>query len=552
MNASMPHRISRRRVLALAGGTAAAIAAGPGHLTAKQGPTEPTTAGPTAESPLPTVLAADASAEFRAVAEALVAAMRDSGIPGAALGILAGDREEHATFGVASLSSERPVTPETLFQTGSLSKTYTATAIWRLIDEGALALDAPVRTYLPDLRLSDEATAATVTVRNLLDHSAGWYGDEGFDTGNDADALARYVAERLPVLPQLFPCGAFFSYNNSAFQLLGRLIEVATGTTYDAAMQRLLLRPLNLEDTLLERDAVLRRAYADGHTALPINGRDAVAVQTPLWLPRSVEPAGGIWATTRDVLRYARLHLGAQAAPERVSIVQPASLRRMQEPAVPIPGTPLWMGLNWFSQEVDGLRAIMHGGDTLGQHTVFLMVPDRGFALVLLLNCQPGEAAELVVQDEALARYPGLGRLSGQVGITRALIAPEDAEPVALTPEQLAAYVGRYVDPGETDTYRLTADGLEATAELTPEPGSWQPAIQPPPPPRPVPITFLAEDDAVAGGGRFPFVRNATGGVGWVGQGLRLRPRIDGAAHLPVDEQSKWALPHADDLRVCS
>src|SRR5947208_17192771 len=121
----MPHRISRRRILALAGGTAAALTVAPGRLSAQRPPPEPTTAGPTAaESPLPSTLAADASPEFRAVAEALAAAMRDSQIPGAALGILAGDREEHATFGVASLSSLRPVTPETLFQTGSLAKTY--------------------------------------------------------------------------------------------------------------------------------------------------------------------------------------------------------------------------------------------------------------------------------------------------------------------------------------------------------------------------------------------------------------------------------------------
>src|SRR5262245_11517615 len=219
---SMTPRISRRRILALAGSTPAALSVAPGRLAAQLPPIEPTTAGPTAaEIPMPSTLAADASPEFRAVAEALVASLRDAQIPGAALGILAGDREEHATFGVASLSSERPVTPAMLFQIGSLSKTYTATAIWRLIDEGALALDAPVRSYLPDLRLSDEATAATVTVANLLDHTAGWYGDEGFDTGNGDDALARYVAERLPVLPQLFPCGAYFSYNNAAFQLLG-------------------------------------------------------------------------------------------------------------------------------------------------------------------------------------------------------------------------------------------------------------------------------------------------------------------------------------------
>src|SRR4051794_6676189 len=469
---SMTHRISRRRILALAGSTAAALTVAPGRLAARQGPAEPTTAGPTAaETPLPSTVAADASPAFRGVAAALVAAMRDSQIPGAALGILAGDREEHATFGVASLSSLRPVTPETLFQIGSLAKTYTATAIWRLIDEGALALDAPVRTYLPTLRLSDETTAATVTVANLLDHTAGWYGDEGFDTGSDADALARYVAERLPVLPQLFPCGAFFSYNNAAFTLLGRLIEVATGTPYNNALQRLLLRPLGLEDTLLDHEAVLRRAYADGHAAGPINGRDVVAVQTPLWVPRSVDPAGGLWSTTRDVLRYARLHLGADAAPGRASIVQPASLRRMQEPAMPVPGLPIWIGLDWFSQEVDGVRAIMHNGDTNGQHTVFLAVPERGFAVTLLLNVQPSVAAELAVLAEALARYPGLERLSGQVGMTGASLAPEDAEPVVLTPEQLAAYVGRYVDPGQTDMYRLAADGLEGTPELTPEPG---------------------------------------------------------------------------------
>jgi CubicO group peptidase (beta-lactamase class C family) len=525
----LPHRISRRRILALAGGTAAAIAAAPGHLAAKQGPAEPTTAGPAApEVPLSSTLAADASPEFRAVAEAVVAAMRESRLPGAALGILAGDREEHATFGVASLSSLRPVTPATLFQIGSLAKTYTATAIWRLIDEGALALDAPVRTYLPDLRLSDETTAATVTVANLLAHTAGWYGDEGFDTGSDADALARYVAERLPMLPQLFPCGAFFSYNNAAFQLLGRLMEVATGTPYNDAMQRLLLRPLGLEDSLLEREAVLRRAYADGHIALPINGRDVVAVQTPLWVPRSADPAGGIWATTRDVLRYARLHLGAHAAPERASIVQPASLRRMQEPAVLVPGLPLWIGLDWFVQEVDGVRVIMHNGDTNGQHSVFLAVPERGFAVTLLLNGQPGVLAELVVLEEALARYPGLGRLAGQVGVTLAGLAPEDAEPIALPPEQLAAYVGRYVDPGQIDTYRLTADGLEATPELTPEPGAWEATIAPLPPAGPVPITFLAQDSAVVGGDRLAFVRNATGGVGWVAAGLRLRPHLHG------------------------
>ncbi|MFM8597476.1 MAG: serine hydrolase domain-containing protein [Verrucomicrobiota bacterium] len=160
-------------------------------------PAEPAASTPPPrETPLPVGLAPDASPQFRAVTEALVAAMRSARIPGAALGILSGGREEHATVGLASLSTRRPVTPETLFQIGSLTKTYTATAIWRLIDDGKLQLQAPVRRYLRGLRCSDEQVAARVTVQNLLEHTAGWYGDDFIDTGDDSDALSRFVVER--------------------------------------------------------------------------------------------------------------------------------------------------------------------------------------------------------------------------------------------------------------------------------------------------------------------------------------------------------------------
>ena len=301
--------VSRRRMLSLAAATSAAFAVTPLERKAAQvtpiaspaatpAPVGTPLAGP--PLPLPSTLAADASPEFRNVTDALVAAMQAHQVPGVAIGLLAGGREEHATFGTASLSSMRPVTPETLFQIGSLTKTFTSTAIWRLIDEGSLALDAPVRTYIPELTLMDADVAAEVTVANLLDHTAGWYGDEGFDTGDTDDAIARYVTERLPQLPQLFPLGAYFSYSNAAFTLLGRLLEVTTGTAYNAALEHLLLAPLGLKDTLLDHDAVRMCPYADGHVALPINGHPALTVQTPLWLPRAVDPAGGIWATTRD------------------------------------------------------------------------------------------------------------------------------------------------------------------------------------------------------------------------------------------------------------
>lgn len=528
-NPSALHRhLSRRRMLALAGGATATTLLGPASIAARQAP-EATPAANTstiAEFPLPSSLAADASPEFRAVADALVASMRRNLVPGTALGILFGDREEHATFGVASLNSLDPVTADTLFQIGSLTKTFTSTAIWRLIDEGALAIDAPVRTYIPDLALADESVAAQVTIGNLLDHSAGWYGDEGFETGENDDAIARYVAERLPVLPQQFPLGAFFSYNNAGFTLLGRLIEVATGTTYNAALENLLLGPLGLTDSLLDRDAIRRRPYVDGHFAMPINGRLALTVATPLWIPRSVDPAGGICSNTRDIIRYARFHLAADDTfAGSANIVSPESLLQMREPVLDVPGLAISMGRDWFVQEIEGIRVFGHNGDTLGQHTEFLAAPELGFAFVLLTNSTGGTLTAMEVLDAALAAYPGLGAISGKAGLTHTFLAPPDAPMIDLSPEELDAYAGVYADPGTAFTLENHDGVLQMGAESIEQPGTWQPAISPAPAP-PATLSFLSKDEAVMHGiSRVPFVRNADGAIGWLNSGARLIPR---------------------------
>jgi len=527
------NHITRRRLLAIAGGATAAATLGPAVIAATaQQHTEATPAATTSaptlpEFPIPSTLATDASPLFRTVTEALVTAMKATVVPGSAIGLISGDREEHATFGLASLSSMRPVTSETLFQIGSVTKTVTATAIWHLIDKGVLDLNATVRTYLPDLKLMDADVAEKVTVSNLLDHSAGWYGDEGFDTGEDDDSLARYVAERLPQLPQIFPLGEYFSYNNAAFTVLGRLIEVVTGTTYNAAMQSLVLDPLGLHETLLDQDAVRARPYADGHSALMINGRVSVAVQTPLWIPRSVDPAGGIWSTTRDLLRYARFHMDHAAVAGDANVVSPESLAQMHEPAIQVPGTSLQMGKDWFVQDVDGIRVFYHGGDTLGQHADLVMIPEHDFALAVLTNGQGGGSPTAAAAlNAALAEIPELAPLVGKIGLISALTAPADASPVDLPAAEMDEYMGRFADPGQALTFAKTNAGVEVTLETIDQPGAWTASINSVPAP-PMPVTFLAKDDAVMAGSRVPFIRNAEGRVAWVSIGLRLLPRVD-------------------------
>jgi hypothetical protein len=198
----------------------------------------------------------------------------------------------------------------------------------------------------------------------------------------------------------------------------------------------------------------------------------------------------------------------------------------MQEPAMPIPGTTLQMGRDWFVQDVDGTRAFFHGGDTLGQHTDFFAFPAQNVVLVVLTNGQGGgSVASTAALNAALSQFPALASLSGKVGLMPALLAPADAPTISLSQDELAAYAGRYADPGMAMTISAKDEGLEIATETIIQPGAWLPAFLPPTPP-PAPLAFLAEDLGVAAGGKVPFVRDADGEVQWVGAGLRLIPRV--------------------------
>ena len=144
--------------------------------------------------------------------------MREHPVPGVAVGLIADGEETVNGFGVTNVDHPLPVDGDTLFQIGSITKTVTATALMRLVERGTVSLDAPVRTYLPELRLHDEGVAAAVTLRHLLTHAGGWFGDFFDDTGVGDDALAKYV-DRLVELDQLTPLGTVWAYNNAGFNV---------------------------------------------------------------------------------------------------------------------------------------------------------------------------------------------------------------------------------------------------------------------------------------------------------------------------------------------
>ena len=307
---------------------------------------------------------------------------------------------------------------DAVFQIGSITKVWTATVVMRLIDDGRLELDTPVVEILPDLKLSSPEMTKGVTIRHLLTHTSGIDGDVFTDTGRGDDCLEKYV-EQLAEAPATHPLGATWSYCNSGYSLLGRVIEKLTGQTWDAAMKELLFEPLGLTRTgTLPEDALLHAA-AIGH----VSGGESPVV-APVWaLPRSLGPAGLITATVADVLAFARMHLAGGVAADGTRILSEKAAAEMTTFQTEVPDKYLlgdsW-GLGWIRYDWHGRRLIGHDGNTIGQAAFLRVLPEAGLAAALLTN--GGNAHDLYedLYGEIFAELAG-------VQIQDPLVPPADA-----------------------------------------------------------------------------------------------------------------------------
>jgi CubicO group peptidase (beta-lactamase class C family) len=431
--------------------------------------------------PLPT--SREASDEFRSIRGLVRRLMRQGGVPGAAVGVWHDGKEEVEAFGVTDEGAA--ATASSRFQIGSITKTYTATLALVLADEGLVDLDEPVRTYLPDLRLRDPAAAEVVSLRHLLTHSAGFDGDELFgDLGDGDDALARYV-EQLHRLAPIAPPGALYGYCNAGFCLAGHVLEVVADAGFEQLVRGRILEPLELRESGFEPAAV----------------------------GRARAPAGGLACSVRDLLRWARFHLGDRPAAGR-RVLPAEALRSMQEPALPA-GVDQWAGLAWRLTSVDGLRVVGHGGGTPAHRAELWIVPERDFACALLLNRRDDDI-------DSLADGIGRGAVARYLGVSAEPVAPI---PIELSEAQLAGYTGRY----ETGLIAvdLVADSgglLEHESDGHDVPGEL--AQSPALPPRR--LVFYDTDRVFVAGDaltRTEFVRDNAGRVRWYRHFHRALPK---------------------------
>jgi CubicO group peptidase (beta-lactamase class C family) len=236
---------------------------------------------------------------FAAIDEYVTARMRAARIPGLALGIVKGDRIVYLKGYGRAGPSGRPVTPQTPFIIGSITKSFTALAVLQLVEAGKVELDAPVQRYIPWFRVADPKASAQITVRQLLNQTSGLpqIYETQFWTGQDEGALER-VVRFLKKVELNRPVGKGFGYSNANYEVLGLIVQTVSGQTYEETIRQSIFAPWTCRIVSPHRGGyapryglgapVVVRAPHPGHPALQ-----------PRRAPGSASsPAPKIWPTT--------------------------------------------------------------------------------------------------------------------------------------------------------------------------------------------------------------------------------------------------------------
>jgi CubicO group peptidase (beta-lactamase class C family) len=385
-------------------------------------------------------------------------------------------------------------------------------AAMRLVDQGRLALDTPIRRYLPDLQMSNPDVAARVTLRHLFTHTSGLPANNFASMGGGDDALARYVAEEVPREPLILPLGLYPSYSSIALSLAGRVVEVVSGRSYEEAIRELLFEPLGMaRATYFAEDAILV-ATAAGHIVL--DGQPHV--ERPWAAPRTAHPPGGIVASVREMLRYARLWLNDGVGPDGARLLSAESLAEIGTVQARQPADLMTVGLSWLLADENGVPFWTHDGGTFGQNSRLLMARERDFAYCALTNVSDGGAVLGAGQSWATENLLGMTPPASPAPL-----------PLPLDAAALAAYAGVYENPGENRyTLRVRDDGLEMTSTIIdPIVQQIRPAFPESPPLQLAfsePDVLYAVDEPKLRGA---FLRNPNGGIDGLFIGGRFNVR---------------------------
>jgi CubicO group peptidase (beta-lactamase class C family) len=339
-------------------------------------------------------------------------------IPGLSLAIVECDKIVHRRgFGRARPGGEAP-TPLTPFVLGSTTKSITALAVMQLVEAGKVDLDAPIKRYLPWFRVADPEASTLMTVRHLLNQTSGLPMLAGMtalvDLDNDPGAAERQ-ARALSNLKLTRAVGAAFEYCNLNYNLLGLVVEAASGESYPAYIQRHIFAPLGMNHSHSSLAAAKRDGLAVGHRywfAHPIAIRD-------LPLPRGSLPSGQLISCSENMAHYLIAHLNGGRFRE-AQLLSNAGIDELHHGVAEqqVMGQSVAAyGMGWFVSIVGGTKVVSHGGNVPDFSSYMALLPEQKKGVVLLLN----------------ADHYGLPFILMEVGDgVAALLAGQQAPPIRL------------------------------------------------------------------------------------------------------------------------
>jgi D-alanyl-D-alanine carboxypeptidase len=303
--------------------------------------------------------------------------------------------------GWADIVAHRPVTTATVFDIGSITKTFVAAEVMRLVEGGVLRLDEPLARWLPSY-----PNAARLTLRELLSHTSGladYFWNANLMRKLDAAPRTPWNAPQLlPYIGKpLFKPGTEWRYSNTNYLLLGLVIEAATKRTLESELQTRFLGPLGLRHTLLQDDAPVMRASSAGPLALPyrragngsrafISRWDGSGYLPYTSLATALGPVGGIASRADEIARWGAALYGGR-------VVSAASLAAMEDVSISRPFRPSALyGLGTVQREQDGFQNYGHGGSVTGYRTALRYFPDFGATIAVLTNLDGGDPDAVV------------------------------------------------------------------------------------------------------------------------------------------------------------
>jgi CubicO group peptidase (beta-lactamase class C family) len=378
----------------------------------------------------PTV--ANLLARLTDIQQRLDAISRHHRVPGAVLAIGSGDELLDFATGVVNVNTGVEATTDSIFQIGSNTKLFTTTLVMQLVDAGKLDLDKPVKRYLPDFALDDQAATDQITTRHLLTHTSGIEGDyfQGFGRGDDA--MTRYV-ESLRDIGLVHRPGQLWSYCNTGFVVAGRLVEVLGGAPFHDLFEERICRPSGLTRTTLLLEEMIAHRCAVGHLPAP-QGRQVVP--PTVVMETAAIPAGSrTTATAADLVRFVQMHLDGGLGANGERVLSGESVRKMQEVQVTRPEISTGsstQGLGWLMADWGGRKVIGHGGGTIGQLSFLQAVPEENLVVALVTNSATGAM---------LWRDLGRWLFEELAGVQMAGV-PQPGDPAPELP--LERYAGRY------------------------------------------------------------------------------------------------------------